>query len=220
MVKISLWTFSVLCTGVLGLDNRDAYHVASPATSTLSQPGCPSPIGLVNGGFESGKLAPWTLLSNSDQNVKQSVVSPGFDSNHALQVNITPTSSVSEYSLAQSTTGKECFGYYYNISYSWNWKDYTGPVGKGPSYCAFSVSAAYSEDNVPLHYGSTTPGWHHNSYISRDIYSHCKPLATEYIADVTCVGANNAVLPPFTILIDQLQIHDAPGDPNPPPACS
>ena len=209
----------VLYMSLLRVTDAASSHPAATSTSTISQPGCPSPISLTNGGFESGKIAPWTLLTNSNPTTKQQIVSPGDQSNYALEVNFA-AASLTEYSLSQQTTGKECFGYYYNTTYSWNWLNYTGPEGNGPSYCAFSAYTGYCEDNVPQHYATRTPGWHHHSYICRDIYSHCKPAYASFVADVTCVGENNTVLPAFTMLIDAFHIYNAPGSPNPPPTCN
>ena len=222
MVGISQWTLVVFCASLLAV----AHATLSP-DKVGPQPGCPSPLGLVNGGFESGKIAPWSLDSNSNPTDKQHIVSPGFNgSKHALQVDFV-SANITEYDISQTTTGMECFGYYYNISYAWNWVKYSGPEGPGSGpdgdydYCAFSVYTGYT-GGAPRHYGTRTPGWHHHSYVTRDIYSHCKPAFSAFLADVTCVGPNggNGYLPPFSIQFDALHIQTAPGNPNPPPSCA
>ena len=192
---------------------------AAATSPSTAQPGCPSAIGLINGGFESAKLAPWTQLSNSNPTTKKTFVTPGYggaSGSHALKLDFVPA-NITEFSLEQSTTGKECYGYYYNISYAWNWKDYKGPEGPGDQYCRFSVGTGYCSTYTP-HYATRTPGWHHHSYVCRNTLS-CHPAYSSFVVDVTCVGGvgANITLPAFTLLVDDLAISNAPGSPNPKP---
>ena len=216
MVGITPRTIAVLLGALLGVTQAEPVEYSAATTSPVAA-GCPSAIGLLNGGFEDGKIAPWTRLTNSNPTTKSSIVSPGFNnSKHALQLEFVPA-NVTELSLAQDTTGQECYGYYYEISYSWNWLEYNGPEGDGDSYCRFNVVTGYCGKYIP-HYATRTPGWHHHSYVCRNIYS-CHSAYSSYVVEVTCVGGvgANETLPSFTMQIDDFNIRNAPGSPTPLP---
>lgn len=189
----------------------------TPSTTTTVQSGCPSPIRLINGGFEDGQMAPFTEETNSNAGTVQKIVSPGYKSKYALSVEAHPgqNDSVFEYSLSSQPTSRQCYGYYYSISYAYNWAKYDGPEGyDGSNYCALSAGTGYCTSG-PAAYGSRTPGWHHVQYRCREVYG-CNGGGV-FIFNLDCVNRNNDTVKPFTLLLDDFQIHNAPGSPTPLP---
>lgn len=204
MPNFRIWTFAVLCIKLLATAN------ATPSPVVAARAGCPTPVSNPNGGFEDSTFAPWTVISGPST-ITQQVVKPGFNgSTYSLQVNVPATrpGQVTEYGISDYMAGKECFNAYYSIKYSWNWKSYTGPEGSGDSYCSFSAGTGYTDGNVD-HYATRKAGWHVNSYVGRDIYSHGKPANAVYVASVICVASNSSSIPAFTILLDNLHVTNA-----------
>jgi hypothetical protein len=97
---------------------------------------CPVPIPVDNGDFESGSLAPWTTFAGTGGTAE--VVTPGYQSEHAVQVTIfpDPRSVVqTSYGVAYEPFDDACIKTFNDtISLASNWLDYTGPVNATDPY--------------------------------------------------------------------------------------
>ncbi|KAL8740409.1 MAG: hypothetical protein Q9190_006886 [Brigantiaea leucoxantha] len=93
------------------------------ATTTIkpSAPGCTNPATIVkNGGFETGSLSPWELLTvipplpDYEQYLQVGVTAPGFKSGYAFTANDSAASSYVEIDIGQTVS--LCKGQTYKIS--------------------------------------------------------------------------------------------------------
>lgn len=214
MVGVAPWAVAALAIAPLG--------VASASTDLSARAGCPYQVGITNGGFETGKVAPWATPPHDPGTnpPRLKIVSPGYKSQHALEMNFA-ASNETNWTFLQGQSGKECMGYSYTISYAYNWVNYSGPESgpeNGLTGCKLDVLTSYC-DREGNHYATCESGWHHHTFTCLNTYS-CGPAGAEFVIEVSCENGNTTI-PPFTLLMDSISIElsSRPSSAIPSPTC-
>ncbi|KUJ24441.1 uncharacterized protein LY89DRAFT_679581 [Mollisia scopiformis] len=133
-------------------------------------PDCPAAVGIENGDFDSGQLAPWSTPSAYTVHPTISVVSPGYYSADALQLEF-PAANVTSWYFSQEV-GLQCEGSQYSTSFSLNWLNFSIQGDPDTNFCHLSVASSYCFQTSPYstpfpgdYNASNTPGWQNQSYI-------------------------------------------------------
>jgi hypothetical protein len=165
----------------------------SPVGS-LGPSGCPKPVTIPNGGFDTGEIALWKTPQPLDfqKPGTSKIISPGYNSQHALEMDF--EQGADGYYVSQNTDGL-CIGELYMANFAVNWVNYTYSK-TGPNVgCNLSVlpGGCQGKPNAGYFYPTTT-GWHQ--------YSHpCQASGKGGIFDVNveCVGTD---VPAFALRLD------------------
>ncbi|KAE9375858.1 hypothetical protein N431DRAFT_370750, partial [Stipitochalara longipes BDJ] len=171
-------------------------HTQAVATPT----GCPASVGIENGNFDSGQFAPWATPSRSPVSPTISIVSPGYNTAHALQLEF-PAANVTSWFFLQDI-GLQCEGAQYFTSFAVNWLNFSIHGDPDTNWCNLDVGSSYCFDPYPGVYNATnTPGWQYHSFI-------CTARKTGYstlIIDIGCEATYD--IPAFTWQLTDFDIH-------------
>ncbi|PMD37146.1 hypothetical protein L207DRAFT_514472 [Hyaloscypha variabilis F] len=176
-------------------------HAQAAATQVAATPtGCPASVGVENGNFGSGQFAPWQTPSRSIINPTISIVSPGYNSAHALQLEF-PAANVTSWFFLQDI-GLQCEGAQYFTSFAVNWLNFSIQGDPDTNWCNLDVGSSYCFEPYPGIYNATnTPGWQYHSFI-------CTARKTGYATLVIDVGCEATYdIPAFTWQLTDFDIH-------------
>jgi hypothetical protein len=185
---------------------------------------CP-PMGLQNGAFESGQLAPWNDPANGPEIATLSVVSPGDQgpTSHALQIEF-PAASLTSRTLANNM-GPQCNCGVYHTSFAINWVNFTALQGDpttnfchvtmASSYC-FPLTGASDPAPYPGTYDAlSTPGWQTHEFTCTAHKGG--PGSAAFVLDIGC--ETTYIKPAFTWRVIDFSIalvgYSAPSSPSP-----
>ncbi|MCJ1384921.1 hypothetical protein MMC17_008039 [Xylographa soralifera] len=136
---------------------------------SIEPPGCPLAVDVENGDFETGLLAPWTPANVSENPPSYSIVSPGYNSEYALQLAVPTTTQTVLYFLGQADG--LCLAYEYTFSFALNWEDYDYPdtgfdsITEMSYGCALYVRPyACTKEQDPIYPPNVTSGWQEYSF--------------------------------------------------------
>ena len=136
---------------------------------SIEPPDCPRPVDIENGDFETGLLAPWTPANVSENPPAYSIVSPGFNSEYALQLDVPTTTDTVLYFLGRADD--LCLDYEYSFSFALNWGGYDYPdtgfsnITETSYGCAFYVRPYACTKQGPAYYPpNVTSGWQEYSF--------------------------------------------------------
>jgi hypothetical protein len=119
---------------------------------TLDLPGCPLPVDIANGGFETDTLEYWGSPEPSN-NVNYSVVSPGYGpgSKYMFQADFHTPPDPSDYSEVnlQRNDYHLCIAYNYTFSFDYRFQGYD--YANNPEYCqlVFQTSSCMQFSDHP-----------------------------------------------------------------------
>jgi hypothetical protein len=174
------------------------------AQIVYSPTGCPAPVSIENGNFDSG-LTPWSTPSADPTQPTISIVSPGYNSANALQLEF-QAANVTSWWLEQDV-GLQCEGSQYFTSFAVNWLNFSlrGEPDNHSNFCDLEVGSSYcypTPGTIQYPYpggynASSTPGWQNHSftctaqksgYATIDISVGC--IASYIIPAFTCQLTN------------------------------
>ena len=164
---------------------------------SIEPPDCPRAVNIENGDFETGLLAPWTPANVSENPPAYNIVSPGYNSEYALQLDV-PTTNETSLSILGRADGL-CLDYEYTFSFALNWGGYDYPdtgfsnITENSYGCAIFVTPyACLTQQPPFYPPNVTSGWQ------------------EYLFTCLAVGSTQPVI---QILLDCETEYDEPAIP-------
>jgi len=142
----------------------------------------------------------WQTPSRSTINPTISIVSPGYNSAHALQLEF-PAANVTSWFFLQGI-GLQCEGAQYFTSPAVNWLNFSIQGDPDTNWCNLDVGSSYCFEPYPGIYNATnTSGWQYHSFI-------CTARKTGYATLVIDVGCEATYdIPAFTWQLTDFDIH-------------
>ncbi|MCJ1381659.1 hypothetical protein MMC17_004770 [Xylographa soralifera] len=188
------------CEGTVRNATAFIDSVALTAVASLEPTGCPKKVQLLNGGFDSGALAPWAVEAfATTDNLAVSLVEGGYNASaYALQVALQP----SNYSNVQidHPVGSLCLAYNYTFAMAYQFVNYTRetfPVDE----CLLAVVVEGCFGNSPI-YRPETGGWRHVRWTCE-----ARKSGETYLAVTARCGTGSAeLLPVVTLLLDAFEM--------------
>lgn len=180
------------------------------SNSCFAQPlpsqACPFKLGVPNGDWEQGITAPWYVPVPRAGDPNVSVISPGYESNHALRLSVAKSNSTN-FSFINPSIGEQCAGYFYRVKSALNWGNYTGPPSTDQLGCKLTIQSSYCYGNVvgtQQHYAlPSSEGWNDYSFT-------CRAMRTgqaTFTLDFSCSGNETHQIPAFQFDVDNLEIN-------------
>ena len=182
------------------------------SAGSIARQGCPKTVGLTNGGFDTGHIAPWVPSKPTKENApKYRIISPGFESAYAFEIDF-PAANITDWGFIIDFD-RLCEGSYYEVSWALNWVNYTGPLGLPTGYCSVTVLAAgcgpLNDTNYDT-YATTMPGWVQHSYVCQSGQNG----RSTFSAGLSCRSED--VVPAFALRLDSFSLHLLSADPPQP----
>ena len=171
--------------------------------------GCPLPAGVVNGGFESGKLSPWMNVGSASQtNVTHAVVAPGHNSNYMLQIDFAgPITHYTTFALQHLQTYR-CLAYHYTISFDYLFTNLTDqPTGAATLSIDFGQCYNAQSPPVSVLYVDPVANWTH-------VVFHCQSRVNEGHDFLELLVETDEYLPSipgFRLFLDNFKAIQDPG---------
>jgi Carbohydrate binding domain len=184
-------------------------------TRYVNQSDCPIPIPVVNGGFESGSINPFSTSSTAGgpgTGGNASIVTPGYESNYALQVEMIPDKTQPIwFGLNLFPFQTACINDLNIFSMAVNWVNWDGPTGTIDPFnstqrgCAMMVNIVEcifsNKRDYAFIFPTTDPGWRNYSFSCER-----KSRSSDFTIGVQCNTGENGgpAIPPFTMLWDDI----------------
>jgi hypothetical protein len=170
-------------------------------------PQCP-PVGIENGAFESGQLAPWYDPARGPENADLTIVSPGDKGPYALQIEF-PAATFTSWTLV-NPMGPQCAGGQYRTSFAINWVNFTALEGDPvTNFCRVDVGSSYCYylpgDPVPYpgtYNATSTPGW--QTYDFTCTAHKTAANGGDFVLDIGC--ETTYIMPAFTWQVTDFSI--------------